>query len=327
MLNNIDLKFAFKQLITSGLNRHHPSGAPNIAMFSSRRSGTTLVSQVFSRAPGIKAIDQPLSAYTASAAHRTHLPPFSGGYPYDLGPHDREILRDLFYGWHIGRLHYAEPWRLNSPEYKYRSSRLFFKFTSGHAIVDEVRSFIPVKTFAFFRHPVPHALSCLRLGWSARGGNFLQQDALLSQYFTSAQQSYIRSTDREGGEFERLLVNWFVENAPLLSATKTDSAALPTFTYEHLVMDPRRQLRDICAHTGVELTQDMIAATTRASRSSAGGRTGSTIGELLQQGQGERILTDWSRKLSDEHQFVAERVFDTLGNGLYSASDPMPQSR
>lgn len=324
MNTNSDLTYSVKLAIATIANRHRPSGAPNIGMFSSRRSGTTLVSEVFSRSRGIKTIDQPLSQYTASAGHSRFLPPFAGSYPYNLSDEDRERLRELFVGWHEGRLHYSEPWRVYAPTYRWRTNRLFFKFTEGQAVISELASFVPMVTFAFFRHPIPHAMSCQRLGWSARSGNFLQQDALLESHFDPVQIAFIKQVDRSGEEFERILVNWFVENAPLYRSVAEDPSRIPAFTYEDLVLEPEREITRIARHCGVPVNSAMMVPIGQASRSSRARVSGSEVSMLIKGGDRTRLVGSWQSRIRPTDLESAKRIFDVLGCEMYSPNSPLP---
>ena len=323
MRANSDLDHAMKLAISRMANRHRPGSLPNIAMLSSRRSGTTLVAEVFARAKGVKLIDQPLSQYTAGAAHSRYLPPFAGSYPFQLSSEDRARLRELFVGWHEGRLHFSEPWRAYSPRFKWRTDRLFFKFTEGHAIAEDISEFIPLRSFAFFRHPIPHTISCMRLGWSARGGNFLKQEALLAEYFDRDQIRLIRQIDASGEEFDRVLVNWFVENAPLLRIVATTQNQFPAFTYESLILEPEVQLTRIAEHCRVPLTPAMMTPMGHASRSSGARKTGSEVSGMIKQGDRERIVSAWQERLSPRDTEVTRAVFDTLGCSIYSGDSPV----
>ncbi len=319
-----DWGLAARGLLSGLLNAHHAEGAkPDIAMFASRRSGTTVLAEVFARSPGIRAVDQPDSIYTAGARHASFLPPYAGGFPYDLSERDRELLRTLYTGLRRGEFSFRQQWRPWAKDFHFRSDRLFLKLTDSHGIASDLLSFLPLRAFAFFRHPVPHALSCLRLGWGPREGGFLRHSGVL-ELFSADQRRFISQVDRNGDMFARLVVNWFVENSPLLRDVYGPSSLVPGYTYESLVTNPVRTLSCLSAHLELPIDEKMISALDSPSRSSRPRKSGSTVSETLSLGQPSALVEGWLSQLAPNQASASNDIFAALGCSLYSANSPYP---
>lgn len=279
-----------------------------------------MMSELFGRLPEFKSVDQPLSPYTASAAHARHLPPFCGGYPFKPTDRDWEQIVSLFDGWRSGSLHYSEPWKLWRSEFSRKTSRIFYKCTSGQAISEKLVTTLPLVGFAFMRHPVPHALSCERLGWTERGGGFLSQSGP-AWSLSRKQRNFVLRVDRSGSLFERLLVNWVLENRPILGSTESRIA---TFYYEDLMLHQERELNAISRLANVDFPPRVVRSLSRASVSSNSKKSGSAVAQTLAAGSPEELIDGWRRSMDSRRWSEAKAVFEELGPLPYNLESSMP---
>ena len=319
------LKYLVKNAIGSVFNRHTTGNQPPIGLFASRRSGTTLVSQLLGQVPRLKHIGEPLSVFAADLTQKPRLPVYAGGLIYDPAPHELVSILDYLRDIRDGRLHVAEPWRLWSRDFHFRTDRVLLKFTDAHALIDILPSALPLVPIVLFRHPAPQALSCMARNWGARDGGFFRQSDYLSTYFNADQIAYIRNAERSGSHFKRLVICWAAENAPLFSAAMR-TRSVPFFTYEWLVSDPEAASRFIFETLGLSFAPRMLEVMRKPSNSSRRAETGSEIGTLLARGAASDILTRWQDRLTaGQHRDLAE-VAERLGLGPYSADAPMPKA-
>ncbi len=169
---NPAIKLAFRHLIREviwrSFNRHSPSGAPDIALFGSRRSGTTMMVEVIAANPGLKSVDQPLSVITASPYQLKRMPLFASGWPFAPTKEEQERLRSYFSDILEGRIHVNEPWRFWRSDFSFRSNRIVLKLTNAHGISEWLTEKFQLQTIVVVRHPISQSLSLMRNRWGPK---------------------------------------------------------------------------------------------------------------------------------------------------------------
>ncbi len=320
---DVHIKLALKKCVWKLFNHHRKGQAQSIGLFGSRRSGTTLLAQALGKASAMKIVDQPLSIFTADLVQKRYIPLYAGGYIYDPDNDELECLRDYFRKIEAGILHVAEPWRVWERDYHFLTNRILYKFTDAHALVHELEKIIPLKTLVLFRHPVPQSLSCIRRGWAPRQGKFFEQDALLEKFFDRGSILFIKDMAKKGSCFQRHLLTWFVENAPLFKVCMNEQYAC--VTYEDLIKSPEFTLRRICNNFNLDYSESMAKQLFTVSRSSTYKKSGSEISRYIKDGSAGAILTDWCDKLTPNEEREVFDIFDALHNPVYVWNKPMPK--
>lgn len=322
---NVHAKALLRDMICSTLNRHTRGTKPPVGLFGSRRSGTTLLAQILCVSPGLKNVDQPLSVFSADLVQRKFLPAYAGGLIYDPEPSELEKIVDYLDRIIDGQLHVSEPWRPWSPEFHFFSNRILFKFTDAHALADVLSSSLPMTRLALFRHPIAQSLSCIERQWPARGGGIFRQVEFLERHFSAEQVKFIRRSEQDGTELAKMLVCWFVENAPLLRAAISDNT-LPYATFEQLVTDPAPTIAAACDWLDITYSEAMLDVAGKPSRSSSRAKSGSEIQSLIASGDRAKIVDRWMAKLTKDQAKIAEEIFDVLNCPLYAHDRAEPIS-
>lgn len=313
-----------REWIGCTFNRHRPGQQPSMVLFSSRRSGTTVLAQAIGMHPGVKVVDQPLSPFTASLTQLRRLPPFRGGLAMFPDEAESERIHRYFQDIESGRLHVREPWRVWTQEFNWRSNRIFYKCTDAHAVADLVVSATCAVPLSMFRHPIPQALSCMRRSWGTRLGAYLQNRAFVATYLAPDQVTFCERIRDHGSELERYVLDWVLENLPILpDRSKTFNEFL---TYEWLVTERESALEAVCRHYGLALRREMASVFGAPSRSSKA-RNGSRISSYLRSGDAVGHLKQWLDLVPDTALTAIDEVLATFGIDLYTAFDAFPRSR
>lgn len=320
---NEHLKALLREWIGQTFNRHERGPAPSMVLFASRRSGTTLLAQAFEQLPDVKPVDQPLSVFTGSLTQLRRLPLFRGGYAISPEGQEARKLRRYFEDIEEGRLHVREPWRIGRA-FRRHTRRVFYKCTDAHAVTNIVLDATEAIPLAMYRHPISQAQSCIRRGWQPRLSAYLDSRSYVRNYLSSPQLSLAEEVMKSGTLMERYVLDWLLENRPLLERSEAGEIAFAT--YEWLVSAPTTALPAICAHYGAPFKRRMLDVFDRPSRSS-GARTGSTVGDIVHSGAIDQHLRRWKETLSMEEADAVQRLFAEFDFELYTAHSAMPARR
>jgi hypothetical protein len=321
-------RLALRDLIWWSTNRHRQGAAPNLAIFGSRRSGSTLLMQTVAANPAIKSIDQPDSVFSASAYQARLLPIRDDGQLHHLEDQDRTRFADYVARIVAGRLHVNEPWQFWKPSFPWRSDRIVFKLTDSHGAAEWMVDRFDWQPIVLFRHPLSQALSVSRLegsggGWHSRAPGFLRSEAYRRAHLDDRQEAYAHDIWRSGDKFDRHVLGWILENLPLLRTwrQRPDWAMV---SYEAMVAAPDDVVAGLAVGFALPANARMRATLTQASRSTRGfsSRDRQTA---IARGDHDALLGAWRATLDAATLAQCARHLETFGIDLYRAEADRPE--
>jgi hypothetical protein len=322
-------RLVLRDLIWSLTNRHRQGDAANLAVFGSRRSGSTLLMQTIAANPGIKSIDQPDSVFSASAYQARLLPIRDDGQLHQLEDQDRRRLRTYVAKIVAGDLHVNEPWQFWRRSHPWRSDRLVFKLTDSHGEAEWMSETFDWRTLVLFRHPLAQAMSVRRLedgpgGWHSRAPGFLRNEAYRRTHLDDRRVARAHDIWTGGDALDRHLLGWILENLPLLAGLdrRPDWAMV---SYEALVADPDAVVAGLEGTFGLTAGERMRATLARASRSSRN-LSSSERRDAIRRGDRHALLGSWRRHVDDAVIARTQRHLDDFGIRLYRADADLPTS-
>ena len=210
----IALRQLIREIVWHIFNHHTPGGAPDIALFGSRRSGTTMMTEVIAANSGLKHVDQPLSVFTASPYQLSRLPIFPDGQPFAPSEEERQRLRSYVADILAGRIHVNEPWRFWRRDFSFRSNRIVLKLTNAHGIAEWLNEQFTLRTIVLTRHPIPQSLSVIRNSWGLQLRAFLFNEEYCETYLQKNQIDFAHDILRNGSQLHKYVLDWCLENLP-----------------------------------------------------------------------------------------------------------------
>ncbi|MCG8442388.1 MAG: sulfotransferase [Caulobacterales bacterium] len=310
---------AIRQVIWEMLNRHRPSGKPNIALVGSRRSGSTLLMQIIAHNPGVKSVDQPFSPFFATSHQTQFLPAVAGGHYTGLDREEEEQIREYVEKISDGRIHIREPWRFWRKDFHFRSDRIVLKTTNAHYL-ERILESLEFRMVRYFRHPIAQALSCINNRWTHQLQSFAQSKPLVDTVLSDDQRNLLQNIAQNGGKLERHVLCWCLENLPLFSISQTNTL---TVFYENLVVEPKEVVRKISEHCELSAVRLMLSMVDEPSRSTRGLSEKSTV-QAISSGDTSALVSRWRKQVSDDELMRVQHILDQFPGCPYSASDPMP---
>jgi len=316
---NLDLaaRYAVKEALWL-LGRHRPGAARNIALFSTRRSGSTWLMEVVAVNRGIRYSDQPFSLHHPSPGHARRLPIPARSQFTSLEGEDEERVRAFVASLLDGSLSVNAPWELWHPTYHWRTDRVVLKIIDAKPLIDWFDRTFPLHIVYSTRHPIPTALSVLRNGWALTAQAYLQDPRFVEAWLTEDLVAYAWDVLRGGTPLEQHVLNWTLENlVPLrLLPERPHWLFAP---YETATLDPAGTVDLLVNHLDLPDRKRMLKQARVASRSTR--RLSSTFDP--EEAARERLRA-WRRHVTEPEEDAAFRILDRFGVGLYRRGEDLP---
>lgn len=312
------LKAAAKSAIWGAFNRHESGAAPDLWLFGSRRSGSTLLMQMIGVNPGIKFCNQPLSVRSAGPMDLQLLQCFEEGALIGLIPETAEEILDYIQAIRAGELHHNEPWRLWSPDFHWRSDRIVFKVTSGSGIASWICASLPAQPVVLVRHPIAQSLSCMRNRWHPRSQVYLQSDQFRAAYVKPSQVDDCLRIQREGSPLERHVLTWCCENVSLMKLLK-DYPSCSFIPYEDLVLHKAAIIEEMSGAFALPATAAMGRSANVPSISS--GLSSAATNTAIKNGEVDILVAGWREHVSEAEEREAMALLGWFDLSLYQAGD------
>lgn len=311
-------------------NRHRQGSRPNIAIFGSRRSGSTLLMQVIASNRGLKSVDQPCSVFSASAHQVRQLPIRDCGQMHHLNEQEKEILRAYFTAIVAGDLHVNEPWRFWARDFWWRSDRIVFKLTDAHGAATWLTETFGWQPVILLRHPLSQALSVMNLnlkkdpgGWHSRAPGFFRSDAYCRSYLDDRQVARCHDVWARGTDLDRHVLGWVLENLPLLRIMETHFE-WSFVSYEAMVLEPEAVVQALAEALGLEAEATMLARIGERSRS-VRRLSQEDRQRAIREGDREALLRSW-RRLPADDEARSFALLEAFGIDLYRAGEDTPRT-
>lgn len=321
-------RLALRDLIWLAGNRHHQGDKPNIAVFGSRRSGSTLLMQTIAANPGLKSIDQPDSVFSASAYQARLLPIRDCGQLHHLDDQEQHIFKAYIEAIVAGELHVNEPWRFWGRNFAWRSDRLVFKITNGHGAAQWMTTTFGWQAVALVRHPLSQSLSVRRLeggpgGWHSRAPGLFRSEAYCRDHLDDGLVARAHDIWRSGDALDRHVLGWILENLPLLKAWRQEPA-WSLVSYEAMVLEPEQVVEGLATTLDLADRQHM-RATLGEESVSVRNLSASERKEAIRRGDRQALLASWRRHVDADALRRYGDWFEAFGIDLYRPDRDEPE--
>ncbi|MCA9263644.1 MAG: hypothetical protein KDA60_07330, partial [Planctomycetales bacterium] len=312
---------ALKELVWRYLIRLRPAKKP-ILIYASRRSGSSLLMEVIGTNRGVMFSDQPFGMYTASSANINRLPIFPYGQIAYPDAEEEEILAEYLNDLLSGRVKANAPWKLWSRSTHFQNNRLCLKITDAKCLIDWIDQRFDVHTIVLTRHPVPQALSVAHVGWLCTGKGLLRNQTYVDTWLNQGLEHYCWDIYRTGTEIERRVLDWALENLPLLSRLPNCSHWL-YLGYEDLLTRSESIIDALARELDLPAKNRMLSRLDLPSRSTAR-ESASDRKQLIKQRDRQQLVGSWQAKVTEADVRAAFDVLEHFGIDLYRPDSPLP---
>ena len=309
-----EVRALIKELIWWLTNGHRPGDQPNIALFATRRGGSTWLMEIIAANSGIKYINQPLSVETVGlTAAQFRRMPFAMGELVALDDTSEERLRTYLEAVLSGELPVNAPTRFWRRDFRFRTNRLVLKCVAGKPVIDWIATNFELNIVYLTRHPIPQALSCMRNSWRLHLAGFLDSNAFCSMHLGDA-LGFCNDIASDGSELDRYVLNWALENV-VPARLLPERPEWLHVRYEDTVVSPEAVIEKVADRLGLADLDAMRARIDVPSLSSA--ISTDVARRKIVAGDRESLAFGWRNDVSDDDVRSAMRILERLGIDLY----------
>lgn len=299
---------------------YRPDGSPHVFLFSTRRSGSTLLRDAIGSVPGFNYIDQPFDCWLFNP-HADSLPHYDGcqvtSASADQFSQLKRYLDDLLARRKILRSRW-QFWRQKTPFFW---SRYVVKIVNAKALISRLeRAYRNKAIIAFLvRHPVPTAMSILQRGWGLTAQSYLSDERFVDSYLTEKMVERSWQVLRGRDLFEKHVLNWCLENlVPLRLWREADWFRV---SFEAMVTEPSRTTRRLLGFVGADSQLASVVEGTLARPT----RTASKQSAAAIRAQGARSRTEsWQQTIGQKALGRVQSLLELFEVDLYDAGSPFP---
>ncbi|NOX31100.1 MAG: hypothetical protein GXP35_13790 [Actinobacteria bacterium] len=280
-----DFKRALKAVVKEAVwltASHKPGHRPDVALFATRRGGSTWLMQVIGSSPGFRTLDQPFSVMTANLTpgHYRKMPKYPYGEIASPSVDEFDALRPYVDALLSGELPLNAPYRFWSGEFRRKTDRQLLKIVGAKSIAPWLDDEFDLDVVLLTRHPITQALSCIRNGWTLTVRAFLDNPRFVDEWLANGLEGRCHDVLATGSDLDRFVLNWGLENMVALGAAPDRSWFVTS--YEATVSEPEAVLEQLDSHLdlgGVEPLRRALARPSRSSRLSTGERRAAMEGQ------------------------------------------------
>lgn len=314
---NLAARYAVKEALWL-LGRHRPGPGRDIALFSTRRSGSTWLMEVIAVNRGVRYSDQPFSLHHPSPGHARRLPIPARSQFTSLHGEDEARVRAFVAAVLDGSLSVNAPWELWHPAYHWRTDRVVLKIVDAKALIDWLDRTFPLHIVYSTRHPIPTSLSVIRNGWALTAQAYLLDPRFVEAWLTDEEVDDAWDVLRGGSPLEQHVLNWTLENlAPLrLLPDRPHWLVVP---YEAATLDPAGTVDLLADRLDLPDRDRMHKQVRVASRSTR--RLASTFDPAK---EARERLRAWRRYVTEAEEDAAFEILDRFGVDLYRRGEDLP---
>lgn len=317
-----------KKMLKGLNNVHMPSkDRPDVFIFGSARSGSTLMHEMITSQDDFKPIKvpfdlryQPIADYMSARG----INDWGDYYKDEAAP----VIEGYIKGIQEGKLHISDPFFYNNYN-RWITRRVAFKVL--HACEDRIQWFEDTfsgKIVYLLRHPIPVAFSRRQI---PRLRTFVESP--FKRFFTAEQLAYGTNIIDNGTDMQRAVVDWAFQN---LVSLREIGPNWTVITYEQMVLDPEPVVDLLCKNLMVDQPENMMERLTSPSYSSkwSDDATNKVLNNLKTSASGGGddskqwlIYDKWKQKVSDEEEAQLMEILEVFGLDYYKIGSAMPHER
>jgi len=310
-----------RKLLTSA-HIYKPSSVQDIFLFSSRRSGSTLLAEALGAENKLRYINEP---FGPKYFHRNLLnkyPQYSNfliknkilhvpdDFKYSLKKYVTDEKQTAICG----------PYNPARPNYHWISNRRIFKIIHCNPILDFFLTNFPTYFFIFLvRHPIATILS-LNKSYGIQLSIYLQNKTFCKTHLTEDKVAYIKLLIEEGDRYKMWAAEWALDHLIPYTIFLNKPEKLPIISYESIVTQPKLSV-DFLSHKLRLHNKDKVLK--ELSIPSASTSTES-INKLKTYGS-IKLVNSWRSKVSVQEERKMFEVIRKIGVNFYQEGDDFIQ--
>jgi hypothetical protein len=288
----------------------------NLAIWGSRRGGTSIFSELIGTSGHIREIDQPFDSFrTDSLSFRCRkrllLDKAMCQY-FDLSEDEWESILAYLSSLTRGGHRNAYPMALSFS----RNTQTVFKILNAPFLADQITEALNLSSIHLTRHPISQALSVMRNQWGLTYEPYVSSRWIRERFLNAPQVQKVDAIHHSGSMLEKYVLNWVFENLYLLRDSKRMQLRV---AYEHLVVRPEEVASQLDESLGLHVDVSVLARPSRSRERSTNSKNRAILGA-----DKSALISSWMSEVSTAEIKCVQDILDVFEIETYIAHDPMP---
>ncbi len=303
--------------------RYKQGNRPNLCVLGIRRGGSTLLADMIAAQRGVWFANEPFAVFkkhqNAGARLERWLPKLKHSQFFDLSDEHAAQVDRYIELLNCASIPIGTARRTHFP---LTANRVCIKVLNAPFLSDRFAHQHGMTSVFLTRHPAAQALSILRQKWGYSAEAYFDKPDFLAQYMTGQQIELgqrILANQTSGADWEKAILNWWVENVYPLRHAKTLTHVL---TYEELTLKPELWIKTLCESLKLDVPAAMLAVANKPSNSS-NMSTGDTVKQIAGSDR-MGLVTSWQKKVDPSMASKAQAILDAMGVSEYRMDDALP---
>lgn len=288
-------------------NIHRQGSKQNIFIFSTPRSGSTLLMEVIGAQAKIKIVNEPLNMERQrvfyNLGEKNQLPPT---WDFLFPNKDRErVLVEYFKKIEQNQIATVNAFPFSS-YYRFVTDRIVYKILRVSDMINWFEECLKAKVVYLIRHPIPTSISRKRL---LELPLFFENGIYKEKYLNEKLVRLGNKIIQERDYLSMAVLDWCLRNLPPLE--HLDRKNWIFLTYEEMVMKSEDVLNLLCNELELDNMEEMMKIMKKPSGSTK--QSDEAIRKRLEKGvveSAEWYINRWRSKISEEKE---KRLFDIVG--------------
>ncbi len=313
------IKNAIKSILLI-LHRHKKS-EPDIFIFTLPRAGSTLLTEILNTDSHSKTASESFSLNkdNMQVLRKYFDEEFLAERYVDISGDNLQQIYNYYEALAEGKHWSSYYWSdFFSQDHRFNTTRTIFKTHKVSYYFDDLmQHFVNDYGLYLLRHPVSHALSRIRKGWTSYI-NLYAESKKIREILPKEAKLKIEQLTKAGTELEKFIVSWCLENYVFIRSYQEGnlpSNVFPVF-YEDLVVAPEKTIMDICDKVKVKYNKKMLNILDVPSSGIV--HSTSKTGEQIIAGNRDYLVNRWSKEIDSNSKIQIKEILDSFGIKLYS---------
>lgn len=308
-----------RYLITRFLTVHLPGKDKDVAVFSSRRSGSTWLMEMIAQAKGMRCVIEPF--YEGYIRHNEVLDQVC--HQYISLSHSNQA-RALEYLQSDKPSRFCGPINPFKKAFRFSTSRRVIKSTNANALLPNLAANSDLELIYLIRHPIPQIISTRKYPYPSVLGYYVEDQEFVKNHLSERQRELAVEIYRSGSPTDQYLAGWCLDNLlPLKLVSTPGQDRVVVLTYEDLVLRTDECLRLLTRRFNLKVRGDEAGVQSDipswTSRFSSGDRL-----EAIRKQDKEYVVASWSD--GDLSEFAnLETILDVFNTAVYRIDSPFAE--
>jgi hypothetical protein len=301
--------------------RHEDVGNIPMCLFSSRRGGSTWIQELICANSRIRYIDQPFSFYSGPPFLHDFIPIYNNSVPLFTSKVEEQMIRYYLSRIFEGNIVHSSQWRFWKMNYLKRTNRILLKITKGKSLIEWISMNFRVDILYLIRHPIPQSLSVIKSGWENDSWVYLNNLDFRSKYLeNSGLVDYGKKILNEGGDLEKYVLNWCLENLiPYKAIERHPEWTL--ISYEECLTNSNEAVKYIADKLNLKNVDAMKRQIRKPSKTAK--FTNANLNNIYK----KQKIVDWEKQVEKDEISKCFKIIERFGIDFYSNATPFPDKK